>query len=101
MTEIRSEIARKNDRCRGSFLGCKVLLTSMVAGHEDLAKILQAVREYSSFNEDNDPYGEHDFGEFMVNFSHYFWKIDYFDDEYKFYEEDGNRVLTIGRADEY
>ncbi len=46
---------------------------------EELAALGQAVACFTDFNDDNDPYGEHDFGAVEVGDQRYFWKIDYFD----------------------
>ena len=50
---------------------------------------------------DNDPYGEHDFGKVTISGEDYFFKVDYYDATYQFYEQDGHRVLTIMHSDEY
>ena len=34
-------------------------------GPEAVREILQEVKEFNDFNEDNDPWGEHDFGSFF------------------------------------
>jgi Ser/Thr protein kinase RdoA (MazF antagonist) len=62
---------------------------------------MNAVREFEDFTPNNDPYKEHDMAFFDVGGEKYFFKFDYYDDNYKFFKEDGNRVLTIGRAHEY
>ena len=59
------------------------------------------VQGFNDFNENNDPWEEHDFGKVVIDDEEYFWKFDYYDNEYKYFKEDGNRVLTIMRADEY
>jgi hypothetical protein len=96
-----NSVAVKNDLCRRTFSGCQVLMTRTVAHDEDRHLILQAVKEFNIFNNDNDPYKEHDFGSFSFNGQTYFWKFDYYDDEYKYFKENGNRVLTIGLMSEY
>lgn len=93
-------VAQKNDLLRQTFIGCRVVMTEGIAHDPDKDKIITAVRTFSDFTLDNDPYGEHDFGSFQIN-NTYFWKFDYYDDNYELYQEDGNRVLTIGRMDEY
>lgn len=72
----------------------EVVLTAGVAAlsDPDLFALVDEVRCFEDFNEDNDPYGEHDFGAIDFRGEHYFWKID----DYASY-----RVLTIMRADEY
>ena len=94
-------IARKNDLFRTTFMGGRVLFTEGVRESEELDEILTAVRTFNMFTPDNDPYGEHDFGKITVNDEDYFFKIDYFDENYQYFKEDGNRVLTVMRTDEY
>ena len=94
-------IAQKNDLLRKTLSGCRVMLTAGVADHENQMLILNAVRGFDQFTEDNNPYGEHDFAFFEVGGERFFFKFDYYDSDYEFFQEDGNRVLTIGYADEY
>jgi hypothetical protein len=95
-----------NDNFRSTFIGGQVVMT---AGVDELpldakAKILLMVRAFSEFSEDNDPYGEHDFGSFEVAGEKFFWKIDLYEDP-TVKDSDGeplvNRVLTIMLAEEY
>jgi hypothetical protein len=59
------------------------------------------------FTNDNDPYGEHDFGAFDVDGARLFWKIDYYDRSLSGGSPDPTdpavtcRVLTIMLAWEY
>jgi hypothetical protein len=96
-----SNIALKNDLFRKTFIGGRVMLTNGVNGSGKVDEILKAVREFNDFNEDNDPYKEHDFGKIVIDGEDYFFKIDYYDENYEYFQEDGNRVMTIMRADEY
>ena len=65
------------------------------------------VKIFNIFTEDNDPYGEHDFGCFDYHGQQIFWKIDMYDLNYEYYspnpelEEVTNRVLTVMFASEY
>ena len=66
-----------------------------------------AVATYSDWTEDNDPYGEHDFGVFMLFGQRLYFKIDYFHPTRDTLAPmPGNvelcrRVLTIMLAEEY
>jgi len=101
-TTITKElIAHKNDIFRKTFIGGKVLLTSGVNDSDNLQEVIKAVQNFDTFTPDNDPHLERDFGKVTVNSDDYFWKVDYYDDNYEFFKTDGNRVLTIMRADEY
>ncbi|MCQ2740708.1 MAG: DUF3768 domain-containing protein [Alphaproteobacteria bacterium] len=63
--------------------------------------------EFSDFNEENDPYGEHDFGSFTYKNDKIYWKIDYYDLNCEYLSEDPsnpnvtNRILTVMLAEEY
>jgi hypothetical protein len=96
-----SLICQKNDIFRSTFLGCRVILTDGVASSVDQERILTAVRSFGNFTSENDPHCEHDFAMFEVNGERYFFKIDYLDKNYEFFQEDGRRVITIGCACEY
>ena len=104
ISETSAKIAAVNDTFRRSMQGCKVTKGVAVMG-EDVNEILVKVRDFAEFNEDNDPYGEHDFGSFTVGGVKIFWKIDYYDENLEKWcdplSPDCNRVLTIMRADEY
>ena len=63
-------------------------------------EIISAVETYDRF-EDNDTYGEHDFGAFDSQDEKVFWKFDYYDQNYEYFCANGNRVLTIMFAEEY
>ena len=104
---MRTERIRElNDAFRKSFKGGKVVATQGVAalGDHEYHRVLQAVQEFSDFNNDNDPHGEHDFGSFEYHHQKFFWKID-------LYEEPGvkgtdpqpvvKRVLTIMLAEDW
>ena len=41
---------------------------------EEVADIVERVRTYDEFSEDNDPWGEHDFGAFDHGGKEVFWK---------------------------
>jgi hypothetical protein len=84
----------------------RLVCTSGVAAYGDdfIERALRAVREFSTFNEYNDPYGEHDFGSFVLDDVSLIWKIDLYE-EPDVKSENGEpvvtRVLTIMLADEY
>ncbi len=96
-----------NDRARHTFQYCRVMLTLGVQQLEYWPQILNAVRNFSSFDESNDPYGEHDFGSLRMNDQTVFWKFDYYDVDLQIASTDPAdptvtvRVLTIMLADEY
>lgn len=103
------KIKRLNDTFRKSFHGGRVVLTVGIQSipADDRSELLKQVQEFDNFTEDNDPYGEHDFGCFEYKGQQIFWKIDLYDLNYEFYspqpddETQTNRVLTIMFAEEY
>ena len=62
---------------------------------------------FDAFTDDNDPYGEHDFGAIDEGGVRCFWKIDNYDRATEMGSPDPadpavtTRVLTVMRADEY
>ena len=99
------EIARENDFFRANFYTGKVFLTCGVFEHLKIQEIINRTKEFNNFNEDNDPYGEHNFGSFEIDNEKFFWKIDYYDENLKYgkdpYTDKVYRVLTIRLASEY
>lgn len=108
-TQLTARIRELNDAFRSSLLGGRIMLTSGVQALDaaELRLLLNLVRRYDQFSEDNDPYGEHDFGSIDFNGTRYFWKIDYYDKSLEQGSVDPadadktTRVLTLMRADEY
>jgi hypothetical protein len=72
-----------------------------------LAALAQTVAGFSDFSEQNDPYGERDFGAFEFHSHKCFWKIDAYNWDYSKGSDDPSdlsktcRVLTIMLAEEY
>ena len=102
--ETAVKIAELNDAHRQNLQGCSIT-RGIVAMQDEANKVFVAVRSYTDFNEDNDPYGEHDFGSLVVAGKKIFWKIDYYDTNLKNWcdplDPDCQRVLTIMLAEEY
>ncbi|MBL8121313.1 DUF3768 domain-containing protein [Candidatus Saccharibacteria bacterium] len=102
-TENAVEIARVNDEFRRSGQG--IVVTRGVQILEDLVGLIDEVRRFNEFTEDNDPYGEHDFGTVYWLGEKVFWKIDCYDKTLKHGEDPLSskcrRVLTVMLASEY
>ena len=90
----------------------QVVLTRGIAElpQRDRWAICEKVRAFDSFPEDNDPYGEHDFGAITHAGIKVFWKIDYYASGFPHIEQgsedpanpaETHRVLTIMLAEEY
>ncbi|MCW2386939.1 MULTISPECIES: DUF3768 domain-containing protein [unclassified Sphingobium] len=76
-------------------------------GYGRRAQLLREVRQFDTFNEDNDPDGHRSLGLFDWEGTSCMWKIDYYDTDLEFGSADPAdpdktaRVLTILRTDEY
>jgi hypothetical protein len=73
-----------------------LVVTPRIAELEDIDEVIAKVRDFDDFNEDNDPWGEHDFGAFDHNGKRIFWKVDDYGGA-----EGYELVLTIMLAEEY
>lgn len=112
--ERSAETARLNDLARSApkSVNASWLATSGVAAlnaeeRDAQVTLARALAQFSQFDEDNDPYGERDFGAFELWGERLFWKIDYYHpvrDEHspvKWSTELTRRVVTIMLASEY
>src|SRR5262249_19965309 len=105
----RDRIRDLNDTLRQTFAGGRGVMTDGVnaLSDDDKATVLRKGRTFENFTTDNDPHGEHDFGNFEHDGVQYFFKIDYYAPDMESGSEDPTdpqktvRVLTIMRADEY
>ena len=97
-----TEITKRNDEFRK---GYSFTITRDIQELPDVLEVIEEVRRFKDFSEDNDPYGEHDFGSFDWGCEKIFWKIDYYDEALKGWcdplSPDCHRVLTIMLAEEY
>lgn len=104
-----ARIRQLNDAFRQTFAGGRVLLTAGVDAlpETDKSALLTKIRTFDGFNDDNDPYGEHDFFAIEHSGERYFAKLDYYALDLLHGSEDPSdpaqtiRVLTVMRADEY
>ena len=110
-TTSRDRIRELNDAFRKAFdptIG-RVMLTAGVNSLDSdvRAMVIRKVATFDAFSADNDPHGEHDFGNFELAGRRFFFKIDYYDPSLSFGSEDPadpaqtTRVLTIMLAEEY
>jgi hypothetical protein len=106
----RTEVIRKlNDDLRVRGMGGRMVVTSGIAalGDHTVRKILQLVASFDSFDESNDPYGEHDFGQVCADGQVIFFKLDYYDKTLSMYSPDPadssvtDRVMTVMLSSEY
>lgn len=102
-------LRRLNDAFRRTFADGQVVATRgvMLLKPHNWRALFQAVRDFDSFNPEDDPHGEHDFGALAFKGVRYFWKIDYYDLDLRHASPDPTdpaftmRVMTIIQADEY
>jgi Protein of unknown function (DUF3768) len=69
-----------NDTFRTTLIGGRIILTEGISSlsPKDIDTVLQLVSKFDTFSEDNDPYGEHDFGSLKHNGKTVYFKIDYY-----------------------
>lgn len=95
-------IARLNDEFRSDG---KWTVTPSIMLLEDVHGLYKAIKQCETFTDDNDPYGEHDFGSLSWHGETIFWKIDYYDAEYMGWcdplSTKCQRVLTVYLSSEH
>ena len=120
MTDKSKQIANYNDAFRKDILNPNpydLKIPGIYSFSEGLSNlpmpeqraIMVKVHDFDDFNGENDPHGEHDFGRFQFgeNSQDIIWKIDYYNENYKYGSEDPanlsktRRVLTTMLACEY
>jgi hypothetical protein len=98
-----------NDSFRRTGDGGEFFITRGVAKlpEEERCDLIRKVALFNAFDERNDPYEEHDFGQIIHGGAMYFWKIDYYNQDMSGGSEDPSdkslttRVLTLMEANEY
>lgn len=98
-------IAELNDAARSNAVNYMATSGVMALDEVTISEIFVGVQDFCKFTEDNDPYGEHDFGSFVASGYKIFWKIDYYDQQLKYgidpLDPTCRRVVTIMLAEEY
>lgn len=80
-------------------------VAALIPAHQ--LQLLEEVAAFEDFDEGNDPYQEHDFGQIRYKDTNYFFKIDYYNKDLTGISPNPadtqltHRVLTVMRADEY
>ena len=108
-TIARNRITELNDNLRHTYWGGKIMTTEGINQLPESTQIaiFRAVSEFNDFRKENDPHGEHDFGQVVVDGNTCFWKIDYYAPDMEHGSEDPadpehtRRVLTIMLASEW
>jgi len=98
-------VAELNDAARSNAVNYMATGGVMALDEVTISEIFVGVQNFTKFNEDNDPHGEHDFGSFEVRGHKVFWKIDYYNQDLtegrKPLDPDCGRIVTIMLAEEY
>lgn len=106
----KQRIAELNDLARTAMgVASRVYQTAGISALDPRLQscIREQVETFNAFTPDNDPHGEHDFGNFELEGLRVFWKIDYYDKAMEYGSDDPSdpsrttRVLTIMLAEEY
>jgi hypothetical protein len=109
-TDSKADCIRTlNDAFRRTFVGGAVMITQGVEAMpiDQRRSLLQKIRSFDAFSEDNDPHAEHDFGAVDEAGVRCFFKIDYYDRNAECGSPDPadpvvtTRVMTIMLAEEY
>jgi len=102
-------IARLNDQLRQTGTGGSIVITDAlrkVSGFNAIA-LATALASYDGFDADNDPHGEHDFGDLTLFGEDLLFKVDYYDKDLTFGSDDPanpdvtQRVLTVMLAQDW
>lgn len=100
-------IRNKNDFLRQNLVYLtrygELCLSQMVSrlSEEKRHELLKKVSDFSDFNEDNDPYKEHDFGAVEQDGERYFFKFEYLSQDNNHFSQVGKRRLHVMKASEY
>jgi hypothetical protein len=104
-----ARIRGQNDAFRKTLRNGRLLVTNgvmeMTGGRA--GDLIRAIADYEDFNSNNDPHGEHDFGQLSWQGESIFWKIDYYDKGMTFDSSVSTnrdmtaRVMTVMMALEY
>ena len=98
-----------NDAFRKTFRGGRVVMTVGVAALSAKTQlaVFQKIQAFDAFNDENDPWGEHDFVSVEHEGQTFFAKIDYYNRDLSGHSENASdpqktcRVMTIMLAEEY
>lgn len=109
ISERATRIRHLNDQLRTQGHGGMIVCTKGILNLETdvIAAIGDVVRSFDGFNEDNDPYGEHDCAMVSIDDREIMFKIDYFDLTLSHHSPDASdpavtkRIMTIMLAEEY
>jgi Protein of unknown function (DUF3768) len=109
MSVDTDRIRTLNDELRKHLLGGGAVITPGVAalGAAVVERLVTVIATFDDFCAANDPYDEHDFGQFQFDGTPVIFKIDYYDKDLAYQSPDPanplvtERIITIMLAEEY
>lgn len=98
-----------NDKLRKTGIGGKIMMTPGINGLEaqTRSRVFMAIRRFDDFNEDNAPFGTHEFGGIETDGVKAWFKVDCYDKDMQYGSEDPSdpdvttRVMTVLLPEEY
>ncbi|MGE3335510.1 MAG: DUF3768 domain-containing protein [Rhodospirillaceae bacterium] len=100
--ERTRKIAELNDQLRTTFSpdAGQVFMTRGIEALDERtrAEVIAAIMEFDAFDEDNDPYGEHDYGTVQIAGKTYVWKIDAYDQRLRYMSPDPSDPAVTRRV---
>ena len=104
-----AKIRQLNDQFRKTGRGGRIMITQGVQalGQRAVQDIIAKIANHNEFDDDSDPWQEHDFGKIVHDGEKVMFKIDYYDLAMKFASPDPSdpkvttRVMTVMTAEEY
>src|SRR2546425_5204322 len=101
----KARIAAINDEFRRARPNGDWIATVGALALSDFPGLVEAVRQFDDFTEENDPWGERDFGAIDWQGERTFWKLDYFDQNLQYWHDplspECRRGISILLASEY
>ena len=109
MSNDTARIRALNDDLRQHLLWGRSVITPGIAalGQEAIARLVKTLAAFDAFDEDNNPYGENDFGAFDFDGHRIMFKVDYYAKGMQAASPDPSnsavteRMLTLMLAEEY
>lgn len=106
MNKNVGKIRKLNDQARANG---GVVAMGDLAFEDDIlqTRVIEAMRAFDAFTEENDPYGEHDMGFFDIDGERFCFKIDYYDTRTEAHSLDPanelitKRIVTVMYARDY
>ena len=102
-----SSLSILNDKARQNLNNYSLSQAVQGLNEESLQQLLEQVKTFNEFSEDNDPWDEHDYGRIEFEGNTYLWKIDYYNKNMTGHSPNSaddsvtRRIICVMRSDEY